>query len=230
MTVPGEGRDEMAQSGSSARESANNEVGGSPLRAQVAIEPHPDSHCAVVDAGEDAKAVTHHVKTGNSTSIGGESSCGECHTEMDFGPDADRGRTYLKSAVSTRCICPVFEEHDCIPSVKAVRSGSIVVVLSIPHREVLREIIADLRTVGATVSVEWLVDGTETDATAEIDVSSITDKQREAMERAREMGYYDTPRRADLSEVAAALDISESAVSQRLNAAETKLVKAFIGE
>lgn len=216
----------MAHTESTSRERADS---GGVLRAQVAIEPHPDSNCAVVNAGADAKEVTHHLKAGDATDGEGTGvDCGECHTELDFAGEEGRDRAYLKSAVSTHCICPIFEEHDCIPRIQAVKSGSMVVVLSIPRREVLREIISDLRAVGATVSVDWLVDGSGTAVTAEIDVSTITDKQQEAMECARELGYYETPREASLGDVAAELGVSESAASQRLNAAETKLVTAFL--
>ncbi len=211
---------------------------GPVLRAQLAVEPHPDSSCAVVNAGEDAQEVTHHLKTDTPWDVasegevdtGAHSQCGECHTEMSFTDDAEQNRSYLKSAVSTHCICPVFEEHDCIPRIKSVRSGSIIVVLTVPRREVLREIITDVRAVGASVSVDWLVNGSEPNSTTEIDVSTITDKQQEAMEVAKEMGYYKTPREADLGDIADALEISESAASQRLNSAETKLVKSFLEE
>jgi predicted DNA binding protein len=83
--------------------------------------------------------------------------------------------------------------------------------------------------VGATVAVEWLVEDEQRDRTTEVDVTSITSKQREALETALELGYYDSPRGADLGDCAAALDISKSAVSQRLNTAETKLVRSFFG-
>jgi hypothetical protein len=219
----------MAHSEPSTHDGAESGAEGPVLRAQLAIEPHPDSSCAVINAGEDATDVTHRLK-GSPPSEAAEfdGDCCECHTEIDFGPDADQDRAYLKSAVSNHCICPIFEEHDCIPRIKGVRSGSMVAVLSIRRREALRDIISDLRAVGGTVSVDWIVEGTDTASTTEIDVSTITDKQQEAMERAREMGYYETPRKAGLGDVAEELGISESAASQRLNAAETKLVTAFL--
>lgn len=202
---------------------------GSLLRAQLAIEPHPDSSCAVVDAGRDARGVTHDLKV-DPTQRGCDdvSDCSECHTELTFGDDDERA--YLKSAVNTKCICPIFQEHDCISRITGVDSGSIIVALTVPSRETLREIIGDLRTVGATVDVEWLVNGGDSTRTAEIDVSTITEKQQEAMELAMDAGYYETPRRASLGDIADELGISESAASQRLNGAETKLVRAFLDE
>jgi predicted DNA binding protein len=211
----------MAQS-----DSANGGVdGGHPIRAQLAVTPHTDSTCAVVSEGRDATDITHHLKpTVDAESRG----CSECHTELSF--DEDGGRTYLKSAVDTNCICPVFQQHDCIPRITAVDGGSMVVTLTVPKREILQEILDGLRGVGASVTVEWLVNGTDNATTTEIDTSSITNKQQEAMGLAREMGYYETPRQAGLSDIAEELGVSESAVSQRLNAAETKLVEAFLDD
>lgn len=204
---------------------------GPVLRGQLAIEPHTESRCAVANAGADAREVTHHLKSGSEPHASETGAgCGECHTELAFDEESERERAYLTSTVQTSCICPVFQNHDCIPQIQAVQSGSIIVRLTVPRREVLREIITDLRSVGATVSVEWLVAGGDSGATTEIDVNTITDKQQEALELAHESGYYETPRETDLTDLAGELGISESAASQRLNAAETKLVKAFLDE
>lgn len=199
---------------------------GSVVRAQLAIRPDSESNCVVARTGE-GKDVIHHLKSDSSGAQSGE--CQACHTELELSGENDR-RAYLTSDVRAKCICPVFEEHDCIPEIREVRSGTLVVSLTVPRREVLREVLADLRTVDATVSVEWLVNGNRSDSVTEIDASAVTDKQREAMALARERGYYETPRETDLGALADELDVSKSAVSQRLNAAETKLVRAFLDE
>ena len=55
----------------------------------------------------------------------------------------------------------------------------------------------------------------------------LTDRQREVLLAARELGYYATPREATLTEVAAALDVSKSACSDVLHRAEGNLVDWF---
>jgi len=222
-----EGPDEMAQTKPVARGERRTDETSSVLRVQLAVEPHPGSGCAVVNAGTEAAEVTQQLKSGTGGD-GPGSDAKECHTEVTFDQGAARERSYLKAAVSARCICPVFDAHDCIPRIQGVRGRSVVVSLTVADRETLREIISDLRHVGASVSVDWLVSDGELSSTAEIDVSTITDKQHAAMEVAMEMGYYETPREVSLGELAAELDISESAASQRLNGAETKLVRAFL--
>lgn len=202
------------------------------LRAQLAIDPHPEAGCVVVANGEEAATVSQRRKVPQSC-FDGERDCegaagmGECHTEISSGECAEN-REYLTSSVEAKCICPVFDEHDCIPDIKGVRSGSVIAVVTIRNRSVLQGLLSDLRAVEARVSIEWLVRAQGSDSTAEIDISDITTKQRETLETALEAGYYETPRETSLSELAEELSISESAVSQRLNAAETKLVKSFL--
>nr|WP_281245282.1 helix-turn-helix domain-containing protein [Natronorubrum texcoconense] len=52
----------------------------------------------------------------------------------------------------------------------------------------------------------------------------LTARQFEAMETARECGYYDVPRNGSLEEVASALACSESAASTLLRTVESRLV------
>lgn len=203
------------------------------LRAQLAIEPHPDASCVVVRNGDDAETVSHERKVPQSCLDGTAESpepadtMGECHTEITREGQTET-REYFKSTVHSKCVCPVFDEHDCIPEIKGIRSGSVIAVVTLRDRNVLQELLQDLRAVNAGVSIEWLVRAEGSDATAEIDTSDITTKQQETLETALEAGYYETPRKTSLTELAERLSISESAVSQRLNAAETKLVKSFL--
>lgn len=217
----------MAQSGTAPDKTRQHDASEGFLRAQLAVRPHPESTCAVVGQGKDATAVTHQLKHGGS---GIDRDSCECHAEVVYAEDGEQSREYRTSAVSSNCVCPVFEQHDCVSEIKGIEDGSIIVVVSVPNRGALRELLDGLQEVGAVVIVDWLVEGDQSDATMEIDVSRITSKQRQALETALEAGYYDSPRSADLGTLADELGISKSAVSQRLNAAETKLVRAFLND
>lgn len=61
-----------------------------------------------------------------------------------------------------------------------------------------------------------------------VDQITLTEKQREAVQTAVEMGYYETPRSASPADLAETLGVTRSALSQRLNAVETKLVTALV--
>lgn len=60
-----------------------------------------------------------------------------------------------------------------------------------------------------------------------ITVDHLSEKQLEVVELAMKAGYYDEPRQATLSDLSDELGVSPSAVSQRLNAVEHKLVRAL---
>jgi hypothetical protein len=221
----------MAQSGAAPDQRKQYDASEEVLRAQLAVRPHPESSCGVVGQEREATAVTHQLKRGGSGVDGAAEGDGcECHAEVVYAEDGEQSREYRTSTVSSKCICPVFEKHDCVPEIKSVEDGSIIVVVSVPNRGALRQLLDGLRQVGAVVIVDWLVEGDQSDATTEIDVSTITSKQRQALETALDAGYYDSPRNADLADLADELGISKSAVSQRLNAAETKLVRAFLND
>ena len=53
-------------------------------------------------------------------------------------------------------------------------------------------------------------------------------EQREALQTAVEHGYYETPRKVDLSELAAEIGIPRSTLSYRLRRAEAQLAKQFV--
>lgn len=67
--------------------------------------------------------------------------------------------------------------------------------------------------------------------TPQVDTASLlTERQREVVAEAVERGYYDTPRRCTLTELADALGIAQSTCSETLHRAEGTIVRAFIEE
>lgn len=60
--------------------------------------------------------------------------------------------------------------------------------------------------------------------------AGVTEKQRQALEAAFEMGYYTVPRDVDLRAVGERLGVSRQAVSERLRRAHEMLVADFLGE
>ena len=59
---------------------------------------------------------------------------------------------------------------------------------------------------------------------------ALTDAQREALALAYEHGYFDSPREATLSELAAELDITQQALGSRLQRATRRLVERALGD
>lgn len=80
-----------------------------------------------------------------------------------------------------------------------------------------------LEQYGMTLEVEKV--------TSDVDPSSLlTDRQREVVEAAIELGYYDTPRRCSMGELANALGVAQSTCSETLHRAEGAIVRAFVEE
>ena len=55
-------------------------------------------------------------------------------------------------------------------------------------------------------------------------LDELTDRQREVIERAWEMGYYEVPKEVSADEIAAALDLDASTVTEHLQRAERNLL------
>lgn len=60
--------------------------------------------------------------------------------------------------------------------------------------------------------------------------SLLTDRQREFITEAVERGYYESPRKCTLTDLADALDVTKGAASGTLHRAERRIIKTFLGE
>lgn len=196
------------------------------LRAEFTIEPHPKANCSIVASGPRGEAVTNDL-------ICRDGSCDEgceCRSSVS---DPDTGdRRYVLGEVTERCICSVFRRHDCATSIERFDAGVLDVTITIPSNADLAEIVSALRATGATVQLRRIStahDGAR-ESPLEIHVDGLTDKQREAVRVAVEAGYYETPRETDLDELADRLEISKSAVSQRLTAVQSNLVTTLFDQ
>lgn len=93
-----------------------------------------------------------------------------------------------------------------------------------------------LEIAGDQAALQALVDGLpehfsasvdrlgEYDAYRESHVAALTDRQRDVLEVARELGYYDVPREATVREVAEEVGCSKSTAANHLRKAEARLV------
>lgn len=91
-----------------------------------------------------------------------------------------------------------------------------------PDQQALQEYFDRCREQGIDVSLQRLYhDQTGNPADTQYSLSA---KQRQTLELAYDMGFFDVPRRASQSDVAAALGISEQAVSERIRRATATLI------
>lgn len=130
--------------------------------------------------------------------------------------------------MSKDCVCHSFHSNECVVEIEYTENGVFFVCATITDRQALKQLIDDLRKQDATVHLEQLLPLDHSSAmqrTLELDTSEVTEKQREAIEVAVNAGYYERPRQSDLAALSEQLGISESAVSQRLNGAESALIR-----
>jgi hypothetical protein len=91
--------------------------------------------------------------------------------------------------------------------------------------ERLGDMLADLQAAGLGVSLEKLRDY----RVRETPLDCLTDRQREVLEVAYELGYFDVPRRSSTSAVAAELGLDDSTVAEHLQRAERNLLGTLLG-
>lgn len=109
---------------------------------------------------------------------------------------------------------------------KKQRTGPLKVVLELPDRKALIELLSIIEDRELSVVTRDIRRNSDSgDQRVQIDLGALTTKQRRALEMALRNGYYERPRDIDLGALANRLEISKSAVSQRLRSAERKLVE-----
>lgn len=203
------------------------------VRGQITVELDPTEHCETLTEPTAAEILCQEIKPRQKF---GESPPGdgtrdargdswECHTELRH-TDGDPPRhEYRACAGCQRCICPVLASHDCLARPETITDGTLTVSVTAMSGEAFHSLTEQLRQRSSAVAVEWIQWNGEQPAD-QCPADEITTRQQEAVETALASGYYDTPRTATLKDLAQRLEISRSAVSQRLNAAETKLIKS----
>lgn len=136
-----------------------------------------------------------------------------------FEREADRG-----------CACECIETFGCpVADITAI-DGQLRVVFRPDDLETLREIIGMVRERYGGVRLEHLVrSGDAANAeTVVVDRGRLTDRQREVIATAYEMGYFEHPKGANAQEVAATLDINSATLRGHLAAAQSKLLKEIL--
>lgn len=164
----------------------------------------------------------------------------DCHTDTvvtrqgeqrsSTGQSADTEMVHTKVELEEMCHCPVFLDYDCLPQVTAVDDGQLVVETYLPDRSRLTELIDALGEVTGGVSLRRLtrLSAANSDPSEQVtlELGDLTSKQREAATTAVANGYYQRPRETTVGELATELEISKSAMSQRLKTIESKLAVA----
>ncbi|SNR23244.1 helix-turn-helix domain-containing protein [Halorubrum vacuolatum] len=188
------------------------------LRVDLDIEPGKEWDCPIVAEADSVEAV-------NVNAVGEK-----CN--VDLQPAGDGGMIRATGEVTDDCLCYAFQQHDCVPHIQRVEQGTMLVTTYVDDRAVIRELIEDLQSILGHVRLVRLavVEGPDAAEQVTFDLSSLTPKQRQGLELAVVRGYFDGDKQVELGELAEELDISKSALSQRLRTAQAKLIKDVFDE
>lgn len=129
------------------------------------------------------------------------------------------------------CPCEVLGQHDCPIHRYLVEDGTLTLVFHVEEFERVQTLMVDLRNRFSPVDVQRLLqpplEGTPEDRVF-INRGKLTGRQREVLETAYEMGYFERPKQANATEVADQLDIAQSTFTEHLMAAQRKLLEDIL--
>jgi predicted DNA binding protein len=206
-----------------------------PIRAgvRVTLAITRPRECPLAAASADSGA---RVDSVARTSCGSQNSTSTEFTvqaesaldEVDGDPvfRTEDGVRYRRQCDAETCITDLVESYGCpVSDVHAV-DGTLYLVFYAPDADRVREVVAAARERFDDVAVRNLSQSGEVvgNGFVSVDTGRLTERQREVLSVAYEMGYFEYPKGANAEEVAAALDISPSTLAEHLAAAQRKVL------
>jgi predicted DNA binding protein len=207
------------------------------LRVEIGVSA--PGNCPVADASGETGATV----TGVSRAPGPDP---EDEVTEEFTVTADRSPSqdglatvarYDNSAVyqfrrarTEACVCERVEVFGRPVSDVHAAEGTLYLSFHAPDVETVQGIVEDLRERFDGVHLRKLTragDDGEGDLVF-VDRSRLTERQREVLQTAYEMGYFDHPKGANAGEVADAVGISPSTFAEHVAAAQRKLLEAIL--
>jgi predicted DNA binding protein len=214
---------------------------GTGIRAELRVDA--DGTCPVATAAADAGASTFSISRGidpEGTGTVAEEFMLDDSAADDPTADEDLESVFTYGSKTvyrfTRdrgqgCPCECVEQFDCPVVDVHTRDGMLYLVFHAADMAQLRDIITALRETYPQVDIQRLLrsqgEQSENDLVF-VDRGRLTERQREVLETAHRMGYFERPKGANAGDVADALDISRSTFTEHLAAAQTKLLDAIL--
>ena len=126
-------------------------------------------------------------------------------------------------------VYPTFREND-VTEIESVRdSDGLHLKARFPDRDALSRLIESGKQIADDVEVRRLYVERQEPKVGEEELSSLTPKQREALSVALERGYFETPSRMNLDELADEFDVSPQTLSTHIRVGVRKLVENRVG-
>jgi predicted DNA binding protein len=211
------------------------------IRAELRVDA--DGTCPVSEAsaaaGTPTFSVSRSIDPDGSGTVTEEFMLDSADADTDaVDEDIDAVFTYGEKTVyrfsrpsGRGCPCECIERFDSPVVDVHTRDGMLYLVFHAADIEALQNVITTLREEFSQVDIRRLL-RTEGDRSNHdlvfVDRGRLTERQRDVLETAHGMGYFERPKGANAGEVAAELGISRSTFSEHLAAAQTKLLDAIV--
>jgi predicted DNA binding protein len=203
------------------------------ILAQVAVAEPPD--CPVASLCEDGvvRGVSRaQMPDGHVIVEVTKESTATTSPEPVF--EYDAGAVYrVARGPGSDCACEQIEGFGCPVRNVSQPEHELVLEFIVTDLTTLRVIVEQLRDESGTVTLRCLrrsaapEDGNDLIV---LDRGRLTERQRKVLRTAHRMGYFDYPKEANASEVAAALDVSHTTFTEHLGAAQRKLMDALFAK
>lgn len=208
------------------------------IRAQLAV--YSPSDCPVVAAAETADT--------RATDISWTRTAGDTAVVEDFRVPADEAgelppgaspvfeigdrRIFrLERQHCDACACERIESLGVPVEEVSAAGGRLLLTIHLPEIDALRDIVERLGEIADRVEVTYLVHDqapNEADLPVIIDRGRLTDRQREVLRTAFEMGFFEHPRDANAATVADELGITTATFTEHLAVAQSKLLESAL--
>lgn len=223
----------MARSGSQSETAASPP---SPAGVRAELEVDPGGTCPLVSVASELDASAQSMRRAPGEKPGTvveqfavddpEGTPTEVEAEPVF--DYTDRRIYQVTREEGGCVCELVEQLDAPVADVEARDGSLFLTLHLQDVDRLRDVVGELQDNFAGVNVRYLAQ-TGADREGEdlipVDRGRLTDRQREVLTTAYEMGYFEYPRESNASDVAEELGIGLSTMIEHLTAAQSKLLE-----
>lgn len=212
------------------------------IRAELRVDA--DGTCPVAETAADAGTSTFSVSRSTDPEDTGavteefmlDSATADDHATDDI----DAVFTYGSKTVyrfsrsrGSGCPCECVEQFDCPVVDVHTRDGMLYLVFHAADMAQLQSVITTLREQYPRVDIRRLLRTRGEQSNHDlvfVDRGRLTERQREVLETAHRLGYFERPKGANAGEVADELDISRSTFTEHLAAAQTKLLDAILEE
>lgn len=154
---------------------------------------------------------------------------GTCLIDARVREDGELRTVRIRQDCDGGCPSEVLTGGGYVPQLKEIQADRVVIGVHLEERSEVTDVVDRLRSVANGVNLRQLVriDRNTSSETALLDLTTLTETQRETVTLAISRGYYRQPRQASISDLADELGISTPAVSQRLSAAESKVMRTL---